>query len=120
MGAWAVGLYQDDVTCDVRSDYLNWLKIGYSNIEATKEVIERNIDLIEDEDDGPLFWFALADTQWKYERLLPEVKEQAIKHIDEGKNLGRWEENKNQYSKRKRVLGELKEKLNSPQPEKKR
>lgn len=120
MGAWGTGLYQDDVTCDVRNDYLNRLRIGYSNVEATKEVIKRNIDFIDDEEDGPLFWLALADTQWKYGRLLSEVKEQAIKCIEEGKDLKRWEENKSQYKKRKKVLEELKEKLSSPQPEEKK
>lgn len=120
MGAWGTGLYQDDVTCDIRDDYLNRLRIGYSNVEATKEVIERNIDFIDDEEDGPLFWFALADTQWKYRRLLPEVKKQAIKHIEEGKNLERWEENKSQYKKRKEVLEDLKKKLSSKQPTEKK
>ena len=64
MGAWGVGLYQDDVTCDVRSDYVNRLKVGLSNIDATKDLIELNLDFIEDPDDGPLFWLVLADTQW--------------------------------------------------------
>lgn len=118
MGAWGAGLYQDDVTCDIREDYLDRLRIGYTNIEATNEVIEWNIgSLEEDDEDIPLFWFALADTQWKYGRLLPDVKEQAIKYIDEGKDLERWIENKKEYPKRKKVLEELKEKLNSPQPE---
>lgn len=121
MGAWGAGLYQDDVTCDIREDYLDRLRIGYTNIEATNEVIEWNIgDLEEDDEDIPLFWFALADTQWKYGRLLPEVKEQAIKYIDEGKDLERWIENKREYPKRKKVLEELKEKLNSPQPKEKK
>lgn len=35
MGAWGTGLYQDDVTCDIKEDYLNRLRIGYTNIEAT-------------------------------------------------------------------------------------
>lgn len=38
-------------------------------------MIDYNEDLLEGEEDGPLFLFALADTQWKYGRLLPEVKE---------------------------------------------
>lgn len=74
MGAWGAGLYQDDVTCDIKDDYLDRLKIGYPNEEATEEVIEYNEDYIDDSDDGPLFWFALADIQWKYGRLLPQVK----------------------------------------------
>lgn len=120
MGAWGAGLYQDDVTCDIKEDYLDRLRIGYSNEEATDEVIEYNLDYIEDEDDGPLFWFALADTQWKYGRLLPKVKKEALKHLKSGKDLERWQENKRLYGKRKQVLKNLEEELNSPQPPEKK
>ena len=37
-----------------------------------------------DVEEEPLFWFALADTQWNYGRLLPEVKEQALAWLDKG------------------------------------
>lgn len=120
MGAWGVGLYQDDVTCDVRSDYVNRLKVGLSNIDATKDLIELNLDFIEDPDDGPLFWLALADTQWKYGRLLPEIKEIALEYIRSGTDLEKWKENKKQYEKRKKVLDELEERLNSPMPPEKK
>lgn len=120
MGAWGVGLYQDDVTCDIKDDYLNRLKVGYSNIEATQEVIDYNMDCIEDEEEGPLFWMALADVQWRYGRLLPEIKEDALKCIREGTDLERWKENPRQYEKRKLVLQELEERLNSPQPPEKK
>jgi len=118
MGVWGAGLYQDDVTCDVKEEYLNWLRIGKTNIEATLELIEEGT--LDDEDDSSLFWFALADTQWKYGRLLPEVKEQALKHIESGQNLKRWEENPSLYKKRKKVLEDLRQRLNSPQPPEKK
>lgn len=120
MGAWGVGLYRDDVTCDVRSDYVNRLKVGLSNIDATKDLIELNLDFIEDPDDGPLFWLALADTQWKYGRLLPEIKEIALEYIRSCTDLEKWKENKKQYEKRKKVLDELEERLNSPMPPEKK
>ena len=37
MGAWGVGLYQDDVTQDIRNEYVNRLKVGYTNEEATED-----------------------------------------------------------------------------------
>lgn len=117
MGAWGPGLYQDDVTCDVKDEYINRLRVGYSNNKATEELIKCNISYIEDEDDSPLFWFALADTQWRYGRLSPKVKEEALNFIKKGNDLERWkEENPKQYLKRKQVLEELEERLNSPQP----
>lgn len=120
MGAWGTGLYQDDVTCDVKEDYLDRLRIGYSNEEATEEVIEMNSDFIEDEEDGPLFWLALADTQWKYGRLVPKVKREALRSIKEGKDLERWKDDKKNYEKRKTVLKKIEEQLNSPQPPEKK
>lgn len=120
MGAWGTGLYQDDVSCDVKEEYLNRLRVGMSNEEATRNVIEYNMDLVDDYDDGPIFWFALADTQWKYGRLLEEVKKEALKQIEAGTDLLRWEENKKQYQKREQVLNQLKERLNSPQPSEKK
>ena len=115
MSAWGVGLYQNDVTCDVKDEYLDWLRVGKTSLEATQEMIDYNEDFIEDEEDGPLFWFALADTQWKYGRLLPEVKEIALKHLHEGTDLKRWENTKD-YDKRKKVLSDLETRLNSEQP----
>ena len=120
MGAWGTGLYQDDDTCDIKEEYLTYLRIGMSNEEALEELIECNEELIEDEEIGPLFWLALADTQWEYGRLTNEVKEEALEVINSGKDLERWEEDKKLYEKRKKVLEDLKERLNTKQPEEKK
>lgn len=121
MGAWGTGLYQDDTTCDIKDDYITYLRIGMTNEEATKKIIEENDWCFEYEDEGALLWFALADTQWKYGRLLDEVKEKAIECIDSGIDLEKWkEEDEKLYKKRKKVLEELKEKLNSEQPAEKK
>ena len=121
MGTWGTGLYQDDTTCDIKDDYITYLRIGMTNEEATKKIIEENDWCFEYEDEGALLWFALADTQWKYGRLLDEVKEKAIECIDSGIDLEKWkEEDEKLYKKRKKVLEELKEKLNSEQPAEKK
>ncbi len=121
MGAWGTGLYQDDTTCDIKDEYITYLQIGITNEEATKKVIEENDWCFEDEEEGALLWFALADTQWKYGRLLDEVKEKAIECIDSGVDLEKWkEEDEKLYEKRKKVLEELKKKLNSEQPPEKK
>ena len=114
MGAWGPGLYSDDVTCDVKDEYLKYLKEGKTNEEATREILESWEVPSEFEDDTALVLFALADTQWNYGRLLEEVKELALKYIDI--DLKRWEEDKQLYNKRKKVLEKLEVKLKSPQP----
>ena len=116
MGAWGTGLYQDDTTCDVKEEYLNLLKIGTEPEEAMEEMIINWEDCIEDVEEGPLFWFALAETQWRYGLLDKKVKEIALQYIEEGIDLERWEEDQKLYTKRKTELEKLKEKLESEQP----
>lgn len=41
MGAWGTGLYQDDTTCDIKEDYITYLKVGTTNEEETR-IIEEN------------------------------------------------------------------------------
>ncbi len=123
MGAWGAGLYQDDVTCDVKEEYLNQLRIGKSNEEATDFLLDSYSDCANDDEDCDcsLFWFALADTQWKYGRLEDRVKKEALRQIKLGNDLERWQENGTRdYNKRKAVLHKLEEELNSIPPKEKK
>ncbi len=120
MGTWGTGLYQDDTTCDVKEEYLNLLKIGTEPEEAMEEMIINWEDCIEDVEEGTLFWFALAETQWRYGLLDKKVKEIALQYIEEGIDLERWEEDQKLYTKRKTELEKLKEKLESEQPQRKK
>ena len=121
MGAWGAKLYQDDVAQDVRDQFNDLLCRGKTAEEITRQLISSYNGVIDDPDDGPIFWFALADTQWNLGRLLPEVKEKALAWLDNGSNLKRWqEENPKLVVTREQVLRELREKLNSPPPPEKK
>lgn len=121
MGAWGTSLYANDTACDIRGDYIDKLKRGKSNEEATKELIEQNMEIEGDLEEEPLFWFALVDTQWNYGRLLPEVKEKALFFLEKEDELERWREvGEKKLNAWLKTLAELKEKLNSPLPEKKK
>lgn len=121
MGAWGTGLYCDDVAQDIKDDYIEQLKTGKTDEEALKYIIESNKYLLDDEDDGPVFWFALADTLWNLGRLDDFVKEKAMYYLNEGGNLRKWKlENPKESIKREKVLNDLYNKLNTIQPEKKR
>ncbi|MDO9629975.1 MAG: hypothetical protein Q7I99_08755 [Acholeplasmataceae bacterium] len=121
MGAWGPKIYQDDVAQDVRDEYKELLKTGLSNEDATQKLIKDNHYLINDMDEGPIFWFALADTQWKLGRLLPEVKEKAIQYIEDGKHIKVWfEQDPKLGLKRKTALEELMKQLNTQMPEAKK
>ena len=121
MGAWGVKLYDNDVAEDIKNTYKEKLQEGKSNEEATDEIISDYEYMLEDVDDAPLFWMALADQQWKVGRLLPNVKEQALKWIEKGADLQVWyDESEKLGNQRKKVLEELSLKLNSPQPPEKK
>lgn len=123
MGSWGPKLYQDDMAEDIRDYYKEQLKIGKTNEEVTKEIIESNEAIISDEDEAPVFWFALADTQWSLGRLLPFVKDKALEYLKNRSNLKRWENeaiNQREYKDREKVLQELEQKLISPMPPEKK
>lgn len=121
MGAWGTSLYANDTACDLRGDYLDKLRRGKTNEEVTQELIKANADIMGDEEEEPLFWFALADTQWNYGRLLPEVKEKALEFLSRTEELERWEESGEKQLKAWMATREkLKAKLLSPQPPEKK
>lgn len=120
MGNWGIGLYQDGFTLDIKIKYKYKLHMGKSDIEAIKEILEEYKDFLRDAQYVPLFWFAIADTQWNLGRLKEDVKNEALKYIEQGTDLERWKKDEKLYKKRKDVLEKLKEKLLSPQPKKKK
>jgi len=117
MAASGVLVFQDDVAADVRSEYLELLANGARDSDALKSMEREWKDSIADADDGPVFWLALAATQWEYGRLHPRAKSQALKIIDEGKDMARWTD-AGLAKKRQAVLAQLKKKLLAPLPKK--
>lgn len=121
MGAWGPGLFSDDVACDVKEYYMNCLREEMSADEAEAAVVSYFGDELADSDDGPVVILALADTAWRVGRLSEKLKEAAIRIIETGEGLERWDaEGKQLLKKRQAVLQKLKEKLLSPQPPEKK
>src|ERR1700722_11442496 len=90
MGAWGTAIFSDDVACDVRDSYRQLVTDGLTGPAATKRLLLEWKEVLADEDDGPLFWLALAATQWQFGRLEARVKARALKIIANGSSLGRW------------------------------
>lgn len=119
MGVFGVKIYEDDLALDVKEEYLDKLKKGIKDEVALKEMVEEYEDSIDDIDDGPVFWIALADTMWKVGRLTEKVKKEALNAID--KNLTRWknEVDEKEYKLRKKELLKFKDKINKEMPARK-
>jgi hypothetical protein len=113
MGADGPAIFSDDFACDVRGEYRALLEDQVPDAEATQQIIAANPDL--DVDEEPVFWLALAATQWRIGRLENEVRARALDVIDSGRDLTRWEEaGPRAVAKRAAALTALREQLTSP------
>lgn len=115
MGSWGVGLYQNDTAIDVREYYVDQLHRGKNGEQITAEMLEVFSDCLNDKDEAPVFWLALADTQWKLGRLEEHVKQMALSCLDSDGILEPWEKQKDKQ-KRQQVLLSVKNSILSPQP----
>ncbi|VTQ88092.1 hypothetical protein [Hathewaya histolytica] len=123
MGAWGTAIFSDDTADDIRSEYNSLLSVGATDEEATSIIFNMYyFDECEGTEDEPIFWFALALAQWKKGRLTEDIRDAAIKFIDIGDDLERWNIKgaEKDYEKRKKVLKNLKETLLTPMPERKK
>lgn len=115
MGFWGSSLYANDITCDVRDSYITALKSGASNDEAYNQIKQKFIEYI-DTDEEPLFWFSLAETQWKLGRLTLEAKIKALNWIEKDGGLDLWKDSKDRGQGWIQTLIKLRNKLKSPMP----
>lgn len=118
MGTWGTKLFSNDTTCDVRDTYIELLKNQYSDKDAEQKTYEEYEELI-GTDEEPLFWLALAHTQWKNGRLSLEVREKAFAWIEVNGGADLFEEDKKIYERWIKYLVELKEMLLSQMPPRK-
>ena len=86
MGAWGAGLYENDTALDVKDEFDKLFNDGKSVQEITDGLTAEFESIMDCADEAPLFWLALADTQWKFGVLLPDVKENALRWINELKS----------------------------------
>ena len=119
MGFWGSTLYSNDCTCDVRDSYLRYLQMKYSNEDAYFEMLKDYSEYM-GTDEEPLFWYALADTQWKIGRLTSEAKEKALLYLESNGGVEFWTEGTKGYQGWLKTIAKLKERLNKPQPREKR
>jgi len=86
---------------------------GLSAGEATAALVENYRTAIGDPDEGPVFWLALALTQWKIGRLQDEIRDHALSVIESGADLHRWRE-QGLVGGRERVLTRVRDQLLAP------
>ncbi|XFA99359.1 hypothetical protein ACAG96_01965 [Candidatus Izemoplasma sp. B36] len=71
-------LYFRETAYSVKEEFIDLLKSGFDEFDATNKMMNDNLELLDDDEDGPIFWLVLLDTQWNLGRLTPIVKEKAL------------------------------------------
>lgn len=115
MGIWSTKLYGNDTTSDVRDTYIECLRKTTNDEEAYRMTYDEYYELI-GTDEEALFWFALADTQWKYGRLMSSVKNNALNFISEFLNTISEQLSDKQIASWRSALENLFSQLTSPMP----
>ena len=94
MGAWGTGLFDDDTTCDVKDQFIEYIEEGNSAEEATKLILEEYVDefdIEEELEEMSLVYIDLAAIQLEKGCLQEEVRNKAIALIERA-DLELWEE----------------------------
>ena len=116
MGAWGYGIREDDFVLDVVGFFDDLLKDGKSVADATAAVKVKFAGAIDDAQDGPLFWLAVADRQWLYGRVEPEVLRRVQEDFTSGRSLDPWREEERGLSRRRAALEKFIHKVGTPNP----
>ena len=113
MGTWGYKLYDNDLFGDVKGDYDTYLHRGKTPQEAVQLLCRDFIPNGDEEE--PSFWVCVADLQWHYGHLDPEIKAKALAGLPSLWDPELWTDSADQ-AKRKALAEELRKKLESPQP----
>lgn len=115
MGAWGVAIFSDDLAADIRGDFRELIGDGPTPSEATDRLKIEYAGSLDDPDEMPVFWIALALAQWKLGRLEERGRTMALQLIDDGTDLARWGDAKTR-AKREAVLAKTRAELLSASP----
>lgn len=119
MGAWGTALYSDDLAADLRRDFRDLIGDGLSAEAALERLKGEYESSFSDQDEEPVCWLAIADTAWKLGRPSSRATAEALRVIETGADLRRWQSPKDR-EKRCAILQKLAETLRSPAPHPKR
>jgi hypothetical protein len=101
VGAWGTGLYQDDDALDLRDRWRELSSVGFDARDVARKLVEESGGNGE-----TVFWLVLADLLWRAGRLTPDVRRRALRVIEGGLDLARWDEPRHRRA-RERVLAGL-------------
>jgi len=113
MGAWGPGIFEDDLTSDMQSTFEDELEIGDGVAHATVVILREYSEALEEVNERPKVWLALATLQLDHHLLQQHIRHAALEVIDSGVDQRRWDEEATpeDAAERKKVLEELRARL---------
>ncbi|SEV82186.1 hypothetical protein SAMN05216413_0063 [Ruminococcaceae bacterium KH2T8] len=117
MGSWGTRIFDNDVSQEIKENYINNLKKGASAEETLSIVYSSCSECFSEPEDSIDSWLSLASVMFDYGRLTEEVRQKALEMIAHDMESTRW--HGSEFERRKSALVELKEKLSSVQPDRK-
>jgi len=103
MGAWGVGIFENDDALDIRDCFRRHARKGLSVEEITQKCMADYPDPMNDVS----VVLALTALQMEQGRLMPDIRKRALRMIDEQQGIESWRE----PEKRMRELLVFREKL---------
>ena len=91
MGTWGPGIFADDDAEDLRAEYRMILADAQSDADATDAATRDYGASFERPEETTAFWLSLALIQWRLGRLDPRVLSTALRIIDDGLDLAKWD-----------------------------
>jgi hypothetical protein len=85
MGTWAYGIFDDDITLDLKDVFEEYIEEGLSVPETTKRTLEKHPWRFKVDD--PRVYLAIASLQIEHGELQKDVKQAALDIIESGKDL---------------------------------
>lgn len=114
MGSWGIKLFNNDLACDVRDTYMGLLEKQVDDENAYRLTCYEYTEIFTTNEE-PLFWLAMAHTQYKVGRLMPEVKEKALAIIVQ-EDWKQFDQNEKLKGKWIKEMEDLRNMLSSPPP----
>jgi hypothetical protein len=123
MGTWGTAISSNDTYKDVYSEFMDLYNDGLEVQEITELIIKKNSEIIDDPEDGPNFWFAIAMAQWQCKALDKNIFIKVKQIVENDEDIKSWHElgaSRKDIDKRKGVLKAFIEKISTENPKAKR
>ena len=115
MGTWGAKLINDDFTLDIISEFFELFDNGEDPKDIRTKLKSSYADSIEDDDEGHLFWFALAKAQWDIGFLDKDILEKVEDIVNSDIDTKKWIELDGENpEKRQKLIKEFAKEIKTP------